>query len=128
MAEDAQRQKPALTGDIDRSRAQLARELDGLRYEMDFPRKLRDSFAAQPAIWIGAVIVGGILIASSFRRTKTVYVAGKKGEPAAENKILQAGALVGIARMLVPFVRPMVMKFVAGKVSDYARSRGQRRF
>ncbi|MDQ2868729.1 MAG: hypothetical protein M3R59_10020 [Verrucomicrobiota bacterium] len=126
MAEDAQRQKPALTGDIDRSRAQLGRELDGLRYEMDLPRKLRDSFSARPAIWIGAVVVGGILLVSSFRRTKTVYVAGKKGEP--EKKILQAGALVGLARMLLPVARPIVMKFVAGKVSDYARRRGDRRF
>jgi len=55
----------------------MARELSGLRYELDIPRKLKNSFRDQTAIWIGALAVVGLLIAVAPARKKHVYSRGK---------------------------------------------------
>jgi hypothetical protein len=56
------------------SRDRLARDLSGLRYELDFPLKLRRSFQRQTVLWIGAAIVVGVVIAVMPARTKKVRV------------------------------------------------------
>jgi serine/threonine protein phosphatase PrpC len=43
------------------SRDRLARDLSGLRYELDFPLKFRKSFQRQTILWIGAAIVVGVV-------------------------------------------------------------------
>ena len=50
MAEKSRRNESIdeLKAEIDRSRAQLARNLRGLRYDLDFPAKFRRSFRKQP--------------------------------------------------------------------------------
>src|SRR2546423_11052007 len=57
------------------SRDRLGRDLSGLRYELDFPLKLRKSFQRQTVLWIGAAIVVGVIIVTAMpRRTKRVRV------------------------------------------------------
>src|SRR5437879_12917161 len=62
-AEIPRKDRAAIKSDIALSRDRMARELSGLRYELDFPRKLKNSFRDQPAFWIGALAVVGLLIA-----------------------------------------------------------------
>src|SRR4051794_41921265 len=54
------------------SRDRLARDLSGLRYELDFPQKFRKSFQRQTVIWIGAAIVLGVVLAVMPARTKKI--------------------------------------------------------
>ena len=65
--------------EIAHSRDRLARDLSGLRYELDFPLKFRKSFQRQTVIWIAAAIALGVVLAVMPSRTKKIYVKGKAG-------------------------------------------------
>jgi hypothetical protein len=123
MAEIPRKDRAAIKSDIALSRDRLGRELNGLRYELDFPRKLKNSFREQPAIWIGAIAVVGLLIAVAPARRKKVYVRSK-GNLKNGKGLLEAGALVGILKFAATLLRPTLIKFVTNKLSGYsARSR-----
>jgi len=77
MAEIPRKDRAAIKSDIALSRDRMARELSGLRYELDIPRKIKNSFRDQTAIWIGALAVVGLLIAIGPARKKKVYVRAK---------------------------------------------------
>src|SRR6476620_2397478 len=76
MAEIPRKDRAAIKSDIALSRDRLRRELSGLRYELDIPRKIKNSFRDRTAIWIGALAVVGLLIAIGPARKKKVYVRG----------------------------------------------------
>ena len=46
-----------LRQEVAHSRDRLARDLSGLRYELDFPLKFRKSFQRQTVVWITAAVV-----------------------------------------------------------------------
>ena len=50
-----------LRQEIAHSRDRLARDLSGLKYELDFPLKFRKSFQQHAALWISAVTLLGTL-------------------------------------------------------------------
>jgi hypothetical protein len=103
----------------------MARELSGLRYELDIPRKLKNSFRDQTAIWIGALAVVGLLIAVAPARKKKVYIRGKDNSKGNGKGLLEAGALVGVLKFAVTLLRPALIKFVTSKITGYSRSRSQ---
>ena len=76
MAEDSESINQ-LKGEIAGSRERVARELRGLRYELDFPAKFRRSFRKQTGSWISAAAAVGALIALAPMRRKKVYVDAK---------------------------------------------------
>lgn len=124
MAEIPRKDRAAIKSDIALSRDRLGRELNGLRYELDFPRKVKNSFRDQPTIWIGAIAVVGLLIAVAPARRKKVYVHSKENSKQNSKGLLQAGALVGILKFAATLLRPTLIKFVANKLSgNSARSR-----
>jgi hypothetical protein len=128
MAEIPRKDRAALKSDIALSRDRMGRELNGLRYELDVPRKLKDSFRNSPAVWVGAVAILGILVASSVLRPRKVYVRPKfswkgGGKKDTTQGLMEAGALVGALRLVAPLLRPILIKFVTTKVRDYARNR-----
>jgi hypothetical protein len=124
MAEIPRKDRAAIKSDIALSRDRLGRELNGLRYELDFPRKVKNSFRDQPTIWIGAIAVVGLLIAVAPARRKKVYVHSKENSKQNSKGLLRAGALVGILKFVATLVRPTLIKFVASKLSgNSARSR-----
>jgi hypothetical protein len=124
MAEIPRKDRAAIKSDIALSRDRLGRELNGLRYELDFPRKVRNSFRDQPGIWIGAIAVIGLLIAVAPARRKKVYVRSKENSKQNGKGLLEAGALVGILKFAATLLRPTLIKFVTNKLSGYsARSR-----
>lgn len=67
-----------LKGEIADSRRRVTGELQGLRYELDFPAKFRRSFRKQTGSWISAAAAVGALIALAPMRKKKVYVDAKK--------------------------------------------------
>lgn len=124
MAEIPRKDRAAIKSDIALSRDRLGRELNGLRYELDFPRKVKNSFRQQPAMWVGAITVVGLLVAVAPARRKKVYVRSKENSKQNDKSLLQAGALVGILKFAATLLRPTLIKFVTNKLSGYsARSR-----
>jgi hypothetical protein len=127
MAEIPRKDRAAIKSDIALSRDRLGRELNGLRYELDFPRKIKSSFRDQPAIWIGAIAVVGLLIAVAPARRKKVYMRSKENSKQNGKGLLEAGAVVGILKFAATLLRPTLIKFVTNKLSGYsARSRTRR--
>ena len=125
MAEIPKQDRAAIKSDIALSRERVARELSGLRYELDFPRKLKSSFRHQPAIWISAVVIVGLIVAVAPARRKKVYVkdgSGKKKKGAGGESLLEAGALVGALKFAATLLRPVVVSFLTTKMRGYASS------
>jgi hypothetical protein len=108
------------------SRDRLARDLSGLRYELDFPLKFRRSFQRQTVLWIGAAIVLGVVIAVMPARTKKVRINAKaksKGEQQKEG-LLGAGLALGALKLVATMLKPTITAFVAKKMSGYAAGAG----
>jgi hypothetical protein len=109
------------------SRDRLARDLGGVRYELDFPLKFRKSFQRQTVLWVGAAIVLGVVLAVMPARTKKVQVkAGDRkgrGEKQKEG-LLGAGLAIGALRLLATALKPTITAFVAKQVSGYAARAG----
>ena len=108
------------------SRDRLARDLGGLRYELDFPLKLRKSFQRQTVLWVGAAILLGVVIATMPSRTKRVKVSAKgksRGEQQKEG-ILGAGLALGALKLVATMLKPTITAFVAKKMSSYAAGAG----
>jgi hypothetical protein len=125
MAEIPRKDRAAIKSDIALSRDRMARELSGLRYELDIPRKLKNSFRDQTAIWIGALAVVGSLIAVAPARKKKIYIRGKDNSQGNGKGLLEAGALVGVLKFAATLLRPALMKFVTSKITGYPKTRSQ---
>jgi hypothetical protein len=130
MAKDPGQEKSLheLRQEVAHSRDRLARDLSGLRYELDFPLKFRKSFQRQTVVWITAAIVVGVIFAVMPARTKKVYPKGKingkrKGEEQKKG-ILGAGLAVGALRLAATLLKPAVMSFAARKMGGYAAGVG----
>jgi len=110
------------------SRDRLARDLGGLRYELDLPLKFRKSFQRQTVLWIGAAIVVGVVFAVMPARTKRVQVkAGSKAKSRGEHQkegLLGAGLALGALRLLATALKPTLTAFLAKQVSGYAARAG----
>ena len=113
------------------SRDRLARDLEGLRYELDFPLKFRKSFQRQTVLWIGAAIVVGVIFAVMPAREKKVYVRGRKGKSdekrmGEEQKkgLIGAGLAMGALRLAATLLKPALMKYATDRMGSYAAGRG----
>ena len=116
-----------LTAEIAHSRERVARDLRGLQYELDFPRKLRRSFREQTVSWITAAAAVGTLIVLLPVRKKKIYVAAKRGRKR-QRKFLEAGFVLGASKIAASLLRPVIVDFLKNRLTDYAgRSRAARR-
>ncbi len=116
-----------LTAEIAHSRERVARDLRGLQYELDFPRKLRRSFREQTVSWITAAAAVGTLIVLLPVRKKKIYVAAKRGGKR-QRKFLEAGFVLGASKIAASLLRPVIVDFLKNRLTDYAgRSRSARR-
>jgi len=114
-----------LTAEIAHSRERVARDLRGLQYELDFPRKLRRSFREQTVSWITAAAAVGTLIVLLPVRKKKIYVAAKSGGKR-QRKFLEAGFVLGASKIAASLLRPVILDFLRNRLTDYAgRSRQQ---
>src|SRR6059058_828989 len=125
MAEIPRKDRAAIKSDIALSRDRMARELSGLRYELDFPRKLKNSFRDQTAIWIGALAAVGLLIVIAPARKKKIYIRTKDNSKGNGKGLLEAGALVGVLKFAATLLRPALIKFVTSKISGYPSTRSR---
>jgi hypothetical protein len=103
-----------LKTEIAGSRERLARELQGLRYELDFPAKFRRSFRKQTGSWISAAAAVGALIALAPMRKKKVYVdAGSRRK--GDKRLMQTGLALAAIKLVGNLARPVIMEFVKNR-------------
>ena len=113
------------------ARDRLGKDLEGLRYELDFPLKFRKSFQRQTVLWIGAAIVVGLIFAVMPAREKKIYVRGKKGKSDQKQKgeeqkkgLIGAGLAMGALRLAATLIKPTLMKYATDRMGSYAAGRG----
>ena len=124
MAEIPRKDRAAIKSDIALSRDRMERELSGLRYELDIPRKIKNSFRDQTAIWIGTMAVVGLVIAIAPARTKKLYIRAKDNSKESGKGLLEAGALVGVLKFAATLLRPALVRFVTSRITGYSRTNG----
>lgn len=110
-----------LRQEIAHSRDWLARDLSGVRYELDFPLKFRKSFQRQTVWWITAAVVIGVAFAVRPARAKRTPVKGKwkiRSDP--KEGILGAGLALGALKLAATLLRPAISAFISKKVGSYA--------
>jgi hypothetical protein len=115
-----------LKAQIAGSRERLARELRGLRYELDFPAKFRRSFRKQTGSWISAATAVGAVIALAPMRKKKVYVDAR-GRRKRGKKLMETGVALAAMKLVGNLARPVIVEFVKNRFLDSGgRSRGRR--
>jgi hypothetical protein len=121
MAEESGQEKSLsdLKQQIAHSRDWLARDLSGLRYELDFPLKIRRSFQRQMVVWIAAAVVIGVVFAVMPARTKEIRVNAKGRSRGRQQKegILGAGLALGALKLAATLLKPVVVSFITKKMS-----------
>lgn len=128
MAEERRQEKSIgeLRQEIAHSRDRLARDLSGLKYELDFPLKFRKSFQRRAPVWISAAVLTGVVVTARAlpTREKIVYARSKTGQQkkGEEQKkgLLQAGLAMGLLKFAATMLRPVVISFVTRKLGGYA--------
>jgi type IV secretory pathway component VirB8 len=113
MAENS-RSTNELRAEIAGSRERLARELQGVRYELDFPAKFRRSFRKQTGSWIGAAAAVGAVIALAPMRKKKVYVDAKTRQKG-DKKLMETGLAMAAIKLVGNLARPVIMEFVKNR-------------
>jgi len=105
---------------IAHSRDRLARDISGLRYELDFPLKFRRSFQRQTVVWIAAAVVIGIAFAIMPARTKEIRVnaKGKSRRKHQKEGILGAGLALGALKLAATLLKPVVVSFITKKMGE----------
>jgi hypothetical protein len=117
-----------LRQEVAHSRDRLARDLSGLRYELDFPLKFRKSFQRQTVLWITAAVVIGVVFAVMPARTKRLRMKAKaKTRSDPKEGILGAGLALGVLKLAVTLLKPAVANFISKKVSGYAGDAARKR-
>jgi hypothetical protein len=109
-----------LSAEAARSRDRVSRDLRALRYELDFPRKLKRSFQRQTVLWITAAVVVGTLLVVLPARKKKVYLEAK-GRPSkrSSKNVLEAGFALGVLRFAATLLKPVIVSFVTRKLRGY---------
>jgi len=121
MANEPEHDDPAeeLREKIARSRALVARDLSGLRYELDFPRKIRRSFQTQTVLWLAVAAAAGLLFTVLPGRKKKVHVDLKSARKST-GRLLEAGFLLGVLKIAANVLKPVIVSFLKKKVSAFA--------
>jgi hypothetical protein len=130
MAEKSGQEKDpvALRRKIAQSRDLVVRDMGGLRYELDFPLKFKKTFQRNTALWIGAALALGLCVALLRARTQKVYVSPLNKKVRSPNKsLLESGALLGLVKLAMTVVQPMVVSHFAKKGSKEGRDKNSRR-
>jgi hypothetical protein len=111
-----------LKAETARSRERLEMDVKGLRYELDFPRKIRRSFQEQTVVWVAAAVAVGAIVVLLPRSRKKVYV-DVKGRERSKGKLLEAGFLLGALRIAATLLRPVISDFIRQKMTSSGGAR-----
>ncbi|CAN5207411.1 hypothetical protein BH20VER2_BH20VER2_14720 [soil metagenome] len=120
-----------LRQEIAHSRDRLAKDLSGLKYELDFPLKFRKSFQRNTAIWVSAIVLTGVVMTARATTKKEKVVLDWRGKPAEQKKgeeqkkgMLAAGLAIGALKLVGTMVRPIIIGIVTKKLRGYGGGGG----
>jgi len=118
MAKESGSEQPPkpIRVEIQRSRDLVARDVRGLRYELDFPGKIRRSFQRQTAVWVAAAVAVGVIVVTLPRMRKKVYVDVSKDDKG-KKKLAQTGLFLGLLKIAMPLIKPAVISFVRNRMA-----------
>jgi hypothetical protein len=121
MAENSRPNKSIdeLKAEIELSRERIARDLCGLRHELDFPAKFRRSFREQTVSWITAAAAVGALIALAPMRRKKIYVDAKRSRRTQKN-LVETGFALAALKVVASLARPVIVEFVKNRLTDFS--------
>ena len=108
-----------LREEIARSRDVVSRDLGGVRYELDFPRKIRRSFQSQTLLWVAAVAAIGILVSTLPARKKKIHVEPRIGGKS-KHRLLEAGFVLGALKIAATLLRPVIVDLVRSKLGGFS--------
>jgi hypothetical protein len=112
-----------LREEIARSREDVEGRLKRVREEADIPRKIRRSVQREPVPWIVGAIAVGLIVTAVVTRKRKVYLT-PKGATKSKSGLLEAGFLLGVARILAGFAKPVVVRFLEKQLGSHgARER-----
>ena len=106
---------------IERSRYDLGRDLSGLRYELDFPLRIRKSFQRNTVLWVAGTVVLGLMFTAGPRRKKKIYVDAK-GRKKAKETIVEAGLLLTAAKFAASVFKPLIVSYAMQKMRAFSDS------
>ena len=110
-----------LSNEIAQSRELVTSNLRGLRYELDFPRRIRRSIRHEPLPWIATAAAVGIFIVLITTRRKKIYVPTKSaGKP--RSNLLAMGFTLGALKLVAGLLQPILVDIVEKKVRRYTTS------
>ncbi len=103
---------------IVRSRELVVRDMSGMRYELDFPLRVRRAIQRNTVVWVGAALAIGLGLALLRARPRTIYVGGGGKKMDAANKtLLGSGLVLAVLKMGMTLVQPMVVGYLAKMVA-----------
>jgi len=109
---------------VDQSREELARDLRGLRQELDIPSKIRRSFRSQTVVWITAAAAVGLVLTLLPARKKKIYVKAK-GRRNGKETLFETGLLFGGLKIAASLLKPIILGYAVQKAKQFAsRSKG----
>jgi hypothetical protein len=113
---------------IERSRYDLGRDLSGLRYELDFPLRIKKSFQRNTALWVAGAVVFGLLFTAGSRKKKKIYVDAR-GRKKANETLVEAGLLLTVAKFAASVLKPVIVSYAMQKVKTFSgRSRPRQKW
>ena len=110
------------------SRELVAREMGGLRYELNFPLKLKKAFQRHTVVFVGAALALGCWWHCCARGRRRFTSAPWQKVRSPNKTLLDSGRLLGSVKLAMTLVQPMVVSYFAKKGAKKGdQSRGEKK-
>ena len=121
MAQESR--KSELIAQLALARGEASASVRGLSRDLNVVHRAGASFQKHRLFWLGGAGVLGLLLSQVAARPKKVVVNRRAPKSGNEEKVVKAGLLITLLKIAFDLARPVLTKWVARKVSDYASAR-----
>jgi hypothetical protein len=121
MAQDPR--KSELIAELARARSEITRSSGGLRRELSVKRRLASAFRRHSMAWLAGAGLLGALLTRLPGRSKKVVVTPFSRKAGTEEKVMKAGLLITVLKIVFDLVRPALTKWLTRRVVTYAEQR-----
>lgn len=115
----AESRKIELAAELERARAQWARNFASFRHDLDVPTHVKKSFGTHKAGWLSGAAILGLLLAKLPVRKKKIYVDKRSGSPV--KNLEKAGLALALAKFALTAARPALTKLAMKKFTEYSQ-------
>jgi hypothetical protein len=121
MAKESGKNRPLdeIKQRIAHSRDHLGRDLEGLRYELDIPLKIKKSFQRKTTLWIAGAVVLGLMFTVGSGRKKKIYIDAK-GKRKGQQNLAEAGLLLTAVKFATDVLKPVVVSYALQKLNKFS--------